>query len=157
MHKNLKRGPGCKVGVFMRSASYKPGRTFMSKFEHGSELVGSVLDFATNQKITRAFFTIIGAVKRAKLGYYDQKRHKYIEVTLEQPLEIVSCIGNISLKDGKPFVHAHAVLADRKGQTKAGHLLEATVFAAELQMQELIGPELVRVHDEVTGLSLWKL
>jgi hypothetical protein len=65
-------------------------------------------------------------------------------------------VGNISVKDGRPFVHAHAVLADKNGNTKAGHLLEGTVFAAEVYLRELKGAKLERKYDEVTGLSLWE-
>jgi hypothetical protein len=73
------------------------------------------------------------------------------------PQEVASCIGNISIKEGEPFVHAHAVLADQNGNTKAGHLIEGKVFAAEIHLTELIGEELVRKDDAVTGLSLWKI
>jgi len=66
-------------------------------------------------------------------------------------------VGNVSLKDGEPFVHAHAVLSDEKGNTRAGHLLEGIVFAAEVHLSQLEGPKLERKYDEVTGLSLWDI
>jgi hypothetical protein len=100
---------------------------------------------------------VIGAVKSAKLGFYDQEKHEYNEIIVDSPHEIATCIGNVSLKNGKPFVHAHAVLADKSGKTKAGHLIEATVFAAEIYLCELKGKKLAREHDEETGLSLWKI
>jgi hypothetical protein len=141
----------------MRSGNYTFGKIFIARLEHGSELLKSITDFAKEKKIAAGVFSIIGAVKRARIGYYDQKNHEYITASLDEPLEIVSCIGNLSLKGGEPFAHVHVVFADSRGQTKAGHLIDATVFAAELHLQELIGPELVREHDDVTGLALWKL
>ncbi len=78
-------------------------------------------------------------------------------MTLDSPQEIASCVGNISVKDGRPFVHAHAVLADKNGNTKAGHLLEGVVFAAEVHLRELKGAKLERKYDKVTGLSLWDI
>jgi len=96
-------------------------------------------------------------LKRARLGFYDQKNHEYREIKIDSPHEMASCIGNISLKDGEPFVHAHVVLADEAGNTKAGHLLEGIVFAAEVHLRRLEGPKLERKHDEVTGLSLWEV
>jgi hypothetical protein len=66
-------------------------------------------------------------------------------------------VGNTSLKEDESFVHAHAVLADRNGNTKAGHLLEGRVFAAEIHLIELVGTKLVRKNDVITGLSLWDL
>jgi predicted DNA-binding protein with PD1-like motif len=80
-----------------------------------------------------------------------------LETPLSATQEIASCVGNISMKDGIPFVHAHAVLADQNGNIKAGHLLEGKVFAAEVHLTELIGSKLVRKNDPVTGLSLWDI
>ena len=71
-------------------------------------------------------------------------------------MEIVSMYGNISLKNGKPFVHAHVVLSDKKGNARGGHLLPgSSVFACELTIEEFEGPELIRGFDERTGLTLW--
>lgn len=103
-----------------------------------------------------AVFAVVGAVKRAKLACYDQVKHEYQQIKLDKPLEIASCFGNLSLKDGKPFVHAHAVLAGATGKTYAGHLINATVFAAELHLQELLGNKLEREYDQTTGLALWE-
>lgn len=129
----------------------------MGRLEHGSDAVKSITDFARSKGVKTGVFTLIGAVKSAKVAYYNQKKKEYSVIELKKPREIVSCIGNISFHKRKTLVHAHAVLADEQGRVRAGHLLEAQVFAAELHMQELTGPRLERVHDEVTGLALWKL
>ncbi len=125
--------------------------------EHDSDLVQFVTELAETKRITVATFTAIGALKRAKLGFYDQEKHEYREITLDSPHEIASCVGNISVKDERPFVHAHAVLADKNGNVKAGHLLEGVVFAAEVHLRELKGAKLERKYDKVTGLSLWDI
>ena len=103
-----------------------------------------------------AAFTVVGAVKQARLAYYDQVNHEYQKIDLNQPLEIANCFGNLSLKAGKPFSHIHVVLADKTGKTYAGHLIRATVFAAELHLQELLGKKLEREYDQTTGLALWE-
>jgi predicted DNA-binding protein with PD1-like motif len=115
------------------------------------------LDFAREKQVQMAVFSVIGSLKQAKLGYYDQGKRKYLTIKLDRPLEIASCLGNLSFKDGKPFLHAHSVLSDAKGKTCAGHLITAKVFAAELHFQELLGRKLEREQDQTTGLSLWDL
>jgi predicted DNA-binding protein with PD1-like motif len=137
-------------------AKFDLGRNFLVRAEHNSDLVQFVTELAEKERIIVAAFTAIGALKRAKLEFYDQEKHEYQEITLDSPQEIASCIGNISVKDGKPFVHAHAVLADKNGNTKAGHLLEGVVFAAEVHLRELKGAKLERKYDKVTDLSLWE-
>jgi predicted DNA-binding protein with PD1-like motif len=96
-------------------------------------------------------------LKSAKLGFYDQHKHEYSEHMLSAPQEIASCVGNISIKEGEPFVHAHVVLGDENGNVKAGHLLEGKVFAAEIHLFELLGEKIERENDAVTGLSLWDI
>lgn len=141
----------------MASAEFNLQRNLLVRAEHDSELVQFITELAEKKGITAAAFTAIGALKRAKLGFYDQEKREYQEITVESPREMASCIGNISIKNGKPFVHVHAVLADKDGNTKAGHLFEGVVFAAEVHLRELKGAKLERKYDETTTLSLWDI
>ena len=141
----------------MASAEFNLQRNLLVRAEHDSELVQFITELAEKKGITAAAFTAIGALKRAKLGFYDQEKREYQEITVESPREMASCIGNISIKNGKPFVHVHAVLADKDGNTKAGHLFEGVVFAAEVHLRELKGAKLERKYDGTTTLSLWDI
>jgi predicted DNA-binding protein with PD1-like motif len=141
----------------MSSTEFDLEKNLLVRAEHGLDLVQFITELAEKKGITVAAFTAIGALKRANLGFYDQESHEYREITIDSPHEIASCIGNISVKDGKPFVHAHAVLADEEGNTKAGHLVSGIVFAAEVHLRKLKGVKLERKHDEVTDLSLWDI
>lgn len=136
---------------------YKTGRELLVRLPQGVDLVQSVAELCRSKGIEVGAFTAIGALKRARLGYYDQKHLKYHEIDIESPHEMASCVGNVSLSEGKPFVHVHVVLADEKGSTRGGHLLEGTVFAAEVHLRALEGVKLDRKHDEATGLWLWKM
>jgi predicted DNA-binding protein with PD1-like motif len=73
-------------------------------------------------------------------------------------LEITSLTGNVSIKDGKPLVHVHVTLADKKGNAFGGHLAEGTiVFACEVCIQVFQGEPLKRGFDKTTGLPLWEM
>jgi predicted DNA-binding protein with PD1-like motif len=133
------------------------GRNLIARAEYDSDLIKFVTELAKKNEIMTATFTAIGALKNAKLGFYDQEKHEYLETLLSSPQEIASCVGNVSLKEGEPFVHAHAVLADQSGNTRGGHLLEGKVFAAEVHLIELLGTKIIRKNDVVTGLSLWDI
>ena len=141
----------------MRYAEYQIARTFLIRADYGAELISFIGKVARENDIKVATFTAIGALKSAKLGYYDQEKHEYREISINSSCELANCLGNISLKDGQPFVHAHAVLADENGDAKAGHLVEGMVFAVEVFLQELKGSKLERQPDGVTGLALWEL
>ncbi len=132
-------------------------RTFFVRVTHDAELLRFITDFAQGQRIEAAHFTALGALKTARLGFYDQVKHIYGEETVSKPTELASCIGNVSLKDGVPFVHAHAVLSEASGKVKAGHLIEGRVFAAEMHLTEFKGKKMERKPDPLTGLSLWEI
>lgn len=134
-----------------------PESHMIIRVKHDSDLVRYITELAKKEGITAASFTAIGALKRAKLGYYDQRKHEYSTIAIRTPHEIASCIGNISFKDGQPFVHAHAVLADEEGNTKAGHLFEGIVFASEVHLSILKDVKLERKYDGETKLSLWSI
>lgn len=132
-----------------------PGRCLLARLDHGAEIISQITDIARERKIRAAAISAIGALTRADLGFYDQAGREYLVRAVEEPVEIASCTGNISLLDGQPFVHAHAVLADSSGVTFAGHLVRGSIFAAELFLQELPQQDLHRTPDSQTGLNLW--
>ena len=136
---------------------YNASKELIVRLNYDADLIQSITELARSKGVEAGSFTAIGALKRAKLGYYDQKNHEYREIRIDSPHEMASCVGNVSLKDGEPFTHAHVVLADEMGNTKAGHLLEGIVFAAEVHLRQLEGPKLERKYDELTGLSLWNM
>ena len=139
----------------MHKRIFEQGRSLLIRLDHGKDMIAEITELAGDLGIETGIFWAIGALSSAELGYYDQVKHEYGKIPVEEPVELASCSGNISIRDGQPFVHAHAVLADRKGKTLGGHLMKGRVFAAEVHLQELSGQSLRRVHDPTTGLKLW--
>ncbi|MBO4247723.1 MULTISPECIES: PPC domain-containing DNA-binding protein [unclassified Halomicrobium] len=131
-------------------------REYVCRLETGRDWRAQIEDFADEQGIDAAFFQGLGAVEDAEIYFYDQDRREYDAVTFPEPLEVAACVGNVSLLDGEPFAHTHAVLSRPDGSALAGHLNSATVFAGELHVRAF-DAELVREHDETTELDLWGL
>jgi len=134
-----------------------PGRRIMGRLAKGADLLAALEQVAREQGITLGEVKAIGAVSQARIGYYHQAERQYYFLDLAQPLEIASLMGNISVKDGHPMVHAHVTLSDAQGRAFGGHLAEGTiVFACEYLIQEYqAAAALVRGLDEPTGLFLW--
>ncbi len=144
------------MDIRKKSKRQKIKRVTWIPLKHGDDLLNSVSDFCLQNDIQAGFITAIGALQKAKFGYYDQKERKYQENSMEESVEIISCLGNVSIKDGKPFVHLHISVADDKGNVFGGHLNGGClVFAAECAIFELAGDKLERKPDKLTGLSLW--
>lgn len=132
------------------------GRAYVCRIEFESDLLESLEQFAKEHKIDSAFFIALGAVKRASFAYYEQASKKYIEEVVNEPMELLSCVGNFATLGGNIVVHAHAVFSDRGGKIRGGHLLKGTtVFAGEVLIFELSGVSLIRAYDSLTGLNLY--
>lgn len=126
------------------------------QIKHGDDLLKTISDFCLENNIKNGLIFAIGALQKAELGYYHQQDKIFCENSINEPTEIVSCLGNVSLKEGRPFVHAHISVADKKGNVFGGHLnLGCLVFACECLIVHLEGDQLTRNSDETTGLSLW--
>jgi predicted DNA-binding protein with PD1-like motif len=133
------------------------GRRIMGRLTKGDDLLAALAKCCQDWHIHLGEVRAIGAVSRARVGYYDQGARQYLWLELPKPLEILSLVGNISLKDGKPFIHAHVTLSDEQGQAFGGHLAEGTtVFAGEFVIHEFQAEQrLERHYDAETGLFLW--
>ncbi len=129
----------------------------MGRLAKGDDLLGALTNICQELGITLGEVKAIGAVSQARIGYYHQDTRQYEWLELDRHLEILALEGNISLKDGQPFVHAHVILGDGQGRAYGGHLAEGTiVFAAEFVIQELKADRsLNRQMDDETGLFLW--
>ncbi len=138
---------------------YETGRTFVAKLDFGSDLLEELNKICVQEYINAGYIQVIGAVSSLKYGFFDQDIKEYIYTTYayDESLEIVSCSGNVSVKDGKPFCHVHICAADKKGKCVGGHLVAGTsVYAAEVVIQEILGEDLIRELDDTTKLTLWK-
>ncbi|MFX0203589.1 MAG: PPC domain-containing DNA-binding protein [Candidatus Hodarchaeota archaeon] len=136
---------------------FEAGKPLLAKLPHGADLIPTLEEFSVSEKIQTAIFSIIGAVSCVTLGHYDQKLQVYVTVKKEEFLEIAHCTGNITLKDGKPTIHMHAILSNQEGRIYAGHIFSKTIiFAGEVYIQQLCGFPLEREYNENTGLFLWK-
>ena len=131
---------------------------FMGKLDHGADLLEEISHVCRIEDIGLGRIEALGAVRKACIGYYDQKAREYRFMDLNRHLEITHLIGNISLKDGAPIVHAHITLADEKGNAYGGHLAPGTiVFACEFILETFDGPVFTRGLDHQTGLPLWTM
>jgi predicted DNA-binding protein with PD1-like motif len=132
----------------------KLGRIVFARLYEDEDLLETINQAAKQSKVSTGMFTLIGTLKKATVGFY--RAGKYETIRLDEPLEIVSCTGNISLKEGKPFAHAHIALSDEKGEVKGGHVMAGCIIGAtgELVLIEAADLRLRRKLDERTQLSL---
>ncbi|MUM78701.1 DUF296 domain-containing protein [Pseudodesulfovibrio sp. F-1] len=131
-------------------------KTIMQRLQKGEDLVAELTRVCRENNITRGAVQVIGAMEQARLGYYHQDARTYETHAIDQHVEILAGIGNVSLLDGEAFVHLHLTLGDSTCRCMGGHAMEGNIiFAAEAIITEIPGDTLSRTFDEPTGLKLW--
>ena len=95
-------------------------RSYVLIFNTGDELAKGLKDFATEQRLADASFKAIGALASVKLAWFDPETKTYrTSVDLKEQVELLSLIGDVAQHEGKPIVHAHAVVGRQMAQPPA--------------------------------------
>ena len=133
-------------------------KTFILVFETGDELAKGLLEFAEQEKLSAASFKAVGALSSVRLGWYSWESKKYEpSVILNAQVELLSLIGDVALKDGKPSVHADAVIGKKDGTAHGGHLLEAHIRPTSEVVPTESPSHLQKQVDPESGLAVIRL
>ena len=135
----------------------RSGRRYQLRFESGEKVIETLFQFLEAQAIGHAALSGLGALRHATVSYWNAQTKEYEYHDLYEQMELVSFVGNVSLKDGLPFVHAHVALGRSDLSLVGGHFNEGIVHPnVEIWLQ----PERKAVHralDESCGLYLMNL
>ncbi len=139
----------------MRSIESKIKRVIVGKVEPGEDLIDSIIEMIKKYDIKSGLINCIGALKKFTLGYFDLDSKEYLKKTFDEYVELVSCMGNISFKDGEPIVHLHISIGTKDYAIIGGHLFQPSIVSitGEVFIFE-IDMKLNRVEDPQFGLSL---
>lgn len=129
-------------------------RTFIVVLATGEDVIESLSRFARDQGVATARLTGIGALEGATMGFYDRPRKDYERYSIDGAVELLSLTGNITTFEGEPRIHVHAVVSDRDGSARGGHLFDARVGPTLELFVVTLPTELQREMDDEVGLPL---
>lgn len=128
--------------------SFELKKVHILRVDQGKEVLSEIIRACEANGIRSAILLGLGLLSRSKVAFFDPDKQVYKTMDVDEPSELASLTGNVSIKEGKPFAHVHVVLGS-EGKTVAGHLVEGYVAGtAEIMILELEG-ELIR--DVVSG------
>src|SRR5438093_13714118 len=84
-------------------------RTFVVVLDHGEDPVATLTAFAVEHRLGASHFTAIGAFSRAVVAYFDWSSKRYQHIPIEEQVEVLSMVGDITIDRDRPNVHAHVV------------------------------------------------
>lgn len=132
----------------------KTNNAMIAVLDRGEELHDQLSDLTQNEGLEAAWLSGLGGAMKVTLGFYNIETKAYQWQEFNEPLEIVSLTGNLSLKNGKPFWHIHGVFSGANYQAISGHVKELVIgLTGELYITPL-DAGLVRSLNETTGLEL---
>lgn len=135
----------------------RAGNDFLIRLYPGEEIVEKLTHWSQEAGLKSGTVQGLGAVRDVVLAYFDASPKAYHQWGNPGNWELVHLWGNLTERNGKPFWHLHAVISDREGNCKAGHLVSAVIsVTAELVVMPW-SESVQRRLDESTGLSLWNL
>jgi predicted DNA-binding protein with PD1-like motif len=134
---------------------------YILRLQKDEDVLPALTDFCKRKGILSGSFRAIGAVKDAKIGYYDLTSKQYGSKVYPEEMEVASMTGNVAQVDGAPFIHTHAILSGiakgSENQPIGGHVFEAKV-AVTLEVHLVAFNEnIARKLDDDIGLKLLDL
>jgi predicted DNA-binding protein with PD1-like motif len=129
-------------------------RTFAVVLVTGDEAMAALSAFAIEHQLRAAQFTAIGAFSRAVVAYFDWSAKQYRHIPIVEQLEVLSLVGDISIEDDKPKLHAHVTVSKADATAHGGHLIEGHVRPTLEVMLTEMPQHLHRRFDPESGLNL---
>ena len=132
------------------------GSTIILRLQKGDELVSSLLCLIEKEMVKSGRVSGIGATDDVTIGVFNPKSKVYTKVKVTEDMEILSISGNLTRKDGAPYVHVHGSFASLE-KVYGGHVNECVISATAELIIDLYDVEVERKFDKESGLNLLKL
>ena len=114
-------------------------------------------EYAESHDIGCAWINGIGALENPEIGYYSLGMKTYHHKIFSGDYELISLLGNITIKEGKYFSHTHITFSDTNYNVLGGHLFDAKITAAGEFIMLPGKKNIIRQMNPEIGLSLWCL
>lgn len=131
--------------------------TYVVRLDRGEEIIASLTELCTKEKIVLGSIEGLGAADHVVVGLYNVGKKEYHKTEFNGPMEITALIGNVSRKDGEVYLHIHINLCDEQMRLLGGHLNECRISATcELFVRAIPGQVNRRFDADGVGLNLYE-
>jgi predicted DNA-binding protein with PD1-like motif len=123
-------------------------------FSTDDDFLSEFGQWVENSGLRAASLTGIGGFRYAVLGYYDLDARSYVDIPVDDQVEVLALAGDVTCSGEEHQIHAHVVCGRRDGSTVGGHVQEAVVRPT-LEVVVTESPTfLERRFDPESGLAL---
>jgi len=106
----------------------KEGNLIVFRFEDGKDVIESLRRVTKKHQIqSGVILSGIGMLRDFEISFYSREKMGYVTSKFNEPVELLSFSGNISIRNNKTFFHLHVALAKEDTSAIGGHLEKAMV------------------------------
>lgn len=134
----------------------KKDNVLIARLNKGEELVSSLLSLMERENLLSGRVSAIGATNDVTVGVFNPQTKIYTKKRITEDMEILSISGNLTRKDGSPYVHIHGSFASLEN-VYGGHVNECVISATLELIIDLYDVKVERKFEKETGLNLLKL
>ncbi len=134
------------------------GRVILAKVLPDEDLIDAIKEMVMSYKIISGLVNVIGALKKATLGFFDLHKKEYHFKSFEESFELISCMGNITYNQDEPIIHLHVNLGREDLSVIGGHLSQPSIISITAEVYVLeIKKKIFRSEDPQSRVMLMKL
>ena len=136
---------------------YKRYKNFIAvRLDKGDEITASVYKVAEIEGVKCAKVSGIGATDDFTVGVFDITKKEYEKFDFCTNHEINALTGNITEKDGKPYIHLHITATGKNCKVVGGHLIKGVISLTGEIVITVVDGDITREFDEDLGINRWK-
>ncbi len=130
---------------------------YVLRLDPGEEIVASLTRLVEQEQVQLGSVTAIGAANDVTIGIFSTQEKQYHARRYQGDYEISALVGNVTRKEGEPYLHLHITIGNPvTGEVHAGHLTSAIISATlELFLQVWDG-QVGREFSDQVGLNLFR-
>ena len=130
---------------------------YVLRLDPGEEIVASLTRLVEQENVQLGTVSALGAAGDVTIGIFNTKEKQYYSRRYQGDYEISALVGNVTRKEGEPYLHLHITIGNPvTGEVHAGHLSSAVISATlELFLQVWDGQVGRKFSDQV-GLNLFE-
>ena len=92
--------------------SKRDNNKLILRLDKGEDVFISLYEIIKQENIQSCWINGIGLLEEVEIGSYDLEKKEYNRCKLDGTYELTSLMGNLSTKEGMPFLHLHVSLSD---------------------------------------------
>ncbi|MEG9430188.1 MAG: DUF296 domain-containing protein [Christensenellaceae bacterium] len=132
------------------------GGVIALRLDKGDDITESVYKVAEKEGVKAAKVSGIGATDDFTVGVFDIAKKEYEKFVFNGNHEINALDGNITEKDGKPYIHLHITATGKGGKVVGGHLIKGVISLTGEIIITVSDGKVSRAFDETLGINRWK-